>query len=64
MTTARTVSFDLHDVYRQAYLVDGYDELPVMENRPEHSAGMIRVAVADGKALLITGLYSGPVASR
>ncbi|TMR88662.1 hypothetical protein [Nonomuraea basaltis] len=65
MTTTQTASFDLHVHYRQAYLADGYDEFPVVEDRPdnhpEHPVGIIRVAVDDGKALLITGLHTGPV---
>ncbi|GAA4967482.1 hypothetical protein HD597_003793 [Nonomuraea thailandensis] len=48
MATLRTASFDFHISYGQAYLVDGYDELPVMEDRPdddpEHPVGIIRVS--------------------
>jgi hypothetical protein len=63
MTTPRTVSFDLHVNYRQAYLADGYDDFPFPDSfpkdHPEHPVGIIRME--DSKALLITGLYSGPV---
>ncbi|MBB6553330.1 hypothetical protein [Nonomuraea rubra] len=64
MTTAETVLFGLHVHYRQAYLADAYDEFPTVERRPdnpEHPVGIVRVAVEEGKAHLITGLHTGPV---
>ncbi|MFG1755711.1 hypothetical protein [Streptosporangium sandarakinum] len=63
MTGTRTVSFDLHVHYHQAYLVDdtndamGPDGIPV--DHPVHPVGIIRVD--DGGAFLITGLHTGTV---
>jgi hypothetical protein len=63
MANTQVVSFNLFVDYRQAYLADGSDEFPALESRPkdhpEYPVGIIRVA--GSKALLITGLYSGPV---
>jgi hypothetical protein len=63
MATTQVVSFDLHVGYGQAYLADGYDDFPFPDSfpkdHPEHPVGIIRVE--DSKALLVTGLYSGPV---
>ncbi|MEV7908523.1 hypothetical protein AB0P04_43730, partial [Streptomyces anulatus] len=65
MATTQVVSFNLNVDYGQAYLADGYDEFPatksIPKDHPEHPVGIIRVAVTEDKALLITGLHSGPV---
>ncbi|MEV4063806.1 hypothetical protein [Nonomuraea dietziae] len=61
MTTTRTVSFDLHVTFGQAYLID-YGRLApeaFLDDHPEHPVGIIRVK--DNKALLVTGLHTGIV---
>ncbi|GII03704.1 hypothetical protein [Planobispora takensis] len=63
MAATQVKSFDLHVSYGQAYLADGGDEFPAPESfpkdHPEHPVGIIRVE--GSKALLVTGLSSGPV---
>ncbi|MEV0233474.1 hypothetical protein [Nonomuraea sp. NPDC050786] len=61
MITARTVSFDLHVSYRQAYLIDYGTLAPEAfpDDHPEHPVGILRVK--DDKALLVTGLHTGIV---
>lgn len=61
-SSAQTTTFTLHVFYRQAYLVDAYDDLPetdMFDDHPEYPVGIIRVS--NGMACLITGLHSGPV---
>lgn len=63
MTDTRTVAFDLHVHYCQAYLFDdtdhamGPDGIPA--DHPVHPVGIIRVD--DSGVFLITGLHTGTV---
>ncbi|GII33480.1 hypothetical protein [Planotetraspora mira] len=63
MTKARTISFDLHVAYSQAYLIDLIDDAmgpgDLLDDHPTHPVGIIRVK--DGIAFLVTGLHTGTV---